>query len=201
MPLRVGLTGGIASGKSTAAERFAELGVEVIDADRIARELVEPGAPLLSQVRQTFGEVVVDDSGRLDRRRLRHLVFSDDDARKRLEALLHPAIEHELERRAAAARTPYVVLVVPLLAEKGWDRLVDRVLVIDLPEAEQLRRLCQRDRISADEARRMMAAQAGRAERRALADDLIVNTGSRKALRDAVDRLHQRYLALAEQAH
>jgi len=197
MPLKIGLTGGIASGKSTVAERFAELGAEVIDADRIARELVEPGSPLLERIRGEFGERFFDEEGRLDRRRLREHIFSHPDARARLEAILHPAIRNEMERRARESTSPYVVLVIPLLVEKNLQELVDRVLVVDLPEEEQVRRACLRDRIDPGQARRILDSQATRQARLAAADDLLSNTGSMEALRRAVDELHLRYLALA----
>ncbi len=197
MPFRVGLTGGIASGKSTAAERFAELGAEVIDADRIARELVEPGTPLLERIRRSFGETFFDAEGRLDRRRLREHIFAHPEERARLEAILHPAILKEMERRAAASRAPYVVLVIPLLVEKGLQERVDRVAVVDLPEADQIERLRARDGTDPEQARRILASQAGRAQRLAAADDLLDNSGSRQALRQAVDALHRRYLELA----
>ncbi len=200
MPFRVGLTGGVASGKSTAAERFTELGVEVVDADRIARELVAPGTPLLERIRRIFGPEFIDGSGQLDRRRLRERVFADEAARRTLEALLHPAIRDAMERRAEAAASPYVVLMIPLLVEKGLKSLVDRVLVVDLPEEEQIRRLCARDAIDPALARRMVASQASRRERLAAADDVLLNTGDREALRRAVDRLHEDYLKQAAAA-
>ena len=201
MPLRIGLTGGIASGKSTVADRFAELGIEVIDADRIARELVKPGAPLLERIRRELGEEFIDGEGKLDRRRLREHVFAHPEARARLEAILHPAIVREMEAHARKSTAPYVVLVIPLLVEKDLQDLVDRILVVDLPETEQLARVCERDRVDPEQARRILASQASREQRLAAADDVIDNAGSKDALRQAVDELHLKYLELAGESH
>lgn len=196
-PYRVALTGGIASGKSTVAELFAALGVPVIDTDLIAREVVEPGQPALAEVVAAFGEDVLDDSGRLDRRRLRERIFSDPQARRRLEAILHPAIRRGMERQSREAGGAYQLLVIPLLAEGGRRDHVDRVLLVDVPEELQIERLMQRDGASAEQARAALRAQATRAARRAIADDVLQNTDSAEDLRDAVARLHARYLALA----
>jgi len=201
MPLKIGLTGGIASGKSTVADRFAELGIEVIDADRIARELVKPATPLLERIRKELGEEFIDGEGKLDRRRLREHVFTHPEARARLEAILHPAIRSEMEARARKSTSPYVVLVIPLLVEKELQDLVDRILVVDLPETEQLARVCKRDRVDPEQARRILASQASREQRLAAADDVIDNAGSKDALRRAVDELHLEYLELAGESH
>jgi dephospho-CoA kinase len=196
-PLRIGLTGGIASGKSAAAAAFARRGVPVIDADVIAREVVEPGTPALAAVVDAFGTGILQPDGRLDRRRLRALVFADAAERRRLEAILHPAIRAESAARVAAARSPYVVLAIPLLAETGGRERVDRVLVVDCPEALQLARLLERDGETPAQAAAILAAQASRADRLALADDRIDNSGSLAALDAAVGALHARYLVLA----
>lgn len=196
MPLKIGLTGGIASGKSTIADLFSDLGIEVIDADRISRELVEPGSPLLEQIRTRLGEAFIDEQGRLDRSRLREHVFNHPGARKTLEQILHPAIRAEMEKRARRSFSPYVILVIPLLVETGQQELVDRVLVVDTPEKLQLDRVRERDGISTDQARKILASQANREERLAVADDVILNTGSREKLREAVERLHHQYLEL-----
>jgi dephospho-CoA kinase len=196
--MRVGLTGGIASGKSTVARRFAELGVPVIDADEVAREVVAPGEPALAAVVGRFGPAVLRGDGSLDRRALRGLVFADPAARRDLEAILHPPIRAAMEDRARRAAGPYVVLAIPLLVEGGDARSrVDRILVVDAGEEVQLARLQARDGSSAAEARAMLAAQASRAARLALADDVIDNSGDLATLRAHVDLLHQRYLALA----
>jgi dephospho-CoA kinase len=197
--LRIGLTGGIASGKSTVTQRFAELGVPVIDADVAARSVVERGKPGLEQVVQRFGPGVLDASGNLDRPALRALIFSDPASRQALDAILHPLIRADMERQAAAAQGPYLVMAIPLLIEGGRarDRL-DRVLVVDVDEALQLKRVQARDGCSADQARAILASQAGRETRLAAADDVLRNSGSVADLRQAVDRLHEKYLHLAQ---
>lgn len=195
--LRIGLTGGIGSGKSTVADLFAAHGVPVIDADVIARELVRPGQPALEDIVAAFGREVLDDAGCLDRGRLRDLVFADASRRKRLEAILHPRIRAEMEQRLADSSSPYALLVIPLLFETGQRDLVDRVLVIDVPEEQQRCRVAARDRLSAQQIDAVLAAQATRAQRRAGADDVIDNSGEPAALERQVDKLHDRYLALS----
>ena len=194
---RVGLTGGIASGKSTAANLFAALGVPVIDADLISREVTAPGSPLLARLAERFGPRYVRTDGSLDRRALRGLVFSDAQARADLESLTHPVIFDKVEERAAAAGGPYQLLALPLLVEKAHASLVDRVLVIDCDEALQSRRLQARDGSTLDEARAMLAAQAPRSVRLEAGDDVIANDGDLHSLRDQVERCHMRYLGLA----
>jgi len=196
-PFRVALTGGIASGKSTVADLFAALGVPVIDTDVIAREVVEPGQPALAQVAETFGSEVLGSDGRLDRRRLREWIFADPEARRRLEAILHPAIRAEMERRSRAADGPYQVLVIPLLTEGKRRDHVDRVLLVDVPEELQVQRLMRRDGVSYEQAQASLNAQAARAERLAMADDILHNTGRPEDLRENVAALHERYLQLA----
>ena len=194
----VGLTGGIGSGKSAAATHFAELGVPVIDTDAIAHELTLPGAPALGAIRAVFGDAVVTAEGTLDRAALRRRIFGDTAARRQLESLLHPRILDEVKTRLATLSAPYAVTVIPLLVETGTYRaLLDRVLVIDCPEAVQIARAMARSGLSHEEAAAIVAAQASRSERLAAADDIIVNTGALDALREEVDALHQRYLALA----
>jgi dephospho-CoA kinase len=197
--LRIGLTGGIASGKSTVTQRFAELGVPVIDADVASRSVVEPGKPGLAQVVQRFGPQVLDTQGHLDRRALRALIFNDPDSRRALDAILHPLIRAEMELAAAAAQGPYVVMAIPLLIESGNARArVDRVLVVDVDETLQIQRVQARDGGSAEQARAILASQASRAARLAEADDVLLNAGSVADLRHAVDRLHEQYLHLAK---
>ncbi len=195
--LRIGLTGGIASGKSTVERRFVELGVPVVDADAVARTVVAPGQPALAAVIARFGPGVRTDRGELDRRALRELVFSDPLARADLEQLLHPPIRAEMARLAAAATGPYVVLSIPLLVEQGNRDRVDRILVVDTDPAVQRARLMERDRCSGDQADAILKAQATRSERLARADDVLENSAGLAELRAEVDRLHQRYLALA----
>lgn len=196
-PLRIGLTGGIASGKSAAADFFSARGVPVIDTDTVAREVVEPGQPGLAAVVAAFGRDVLTDEGRLDRGRLRRLVFADADRRRTLESILHPLIRAATFAHAERQQGPYQIFAVPLLAETGFDELVDRVLVIDCPPDVQLQRLMQRDGESEAAARQIIASQASRAGRLAVADDIIVNDGSLADLEAAVEALHQRYLGLA----
>jgi dephospho-CoA kinase len=197
--LRIGLTGGIASGKSTVTQRFAELGVPVIDADIASRTVVEPGKPGLSQLVLRFGEGVLDAEGRLDRPALRALIFNDSSARHALDGILHPLIRADMEHAAADVQGPYVLMAIPLLVEGGnAHERVDRVLVVDVDEALQIRRLQARDGSSAEQARAILASQASRAARLGEADDVLLNTGSVAELRQAVDRLHEQYLHLAQ---
>jgi dephospho-CoA kinase len=199
--LRIGLTGGIASGKSTVEERFAELGVPVINADDSSRAVVAPGQPGLAAVAERFGKQVRTAEGGLDRRALRTLIFADPNKRRELESILHPLIRADMEWHASRAAGPYLVLSIPLLIESksrgGAPARVDRILVVDVDEAVQLQRLMSRDRIEADEARAILAAQASRAERLRAADDVLVNSGTVPDLRQAIDRLHAEYLRLA----
>jgi dephospho-CoA kinase len=195
--LRIGLTGGVASGKSTAAERFRELGVPVIDADEVARAVVAPGEPGFAEVLARFGRGVLAANGELDRRALRDLIFADSTSRKDLEAILHPLIRAEMERRAAAIGGPYVVMAIPLLVEGSSRARVDRILVVDVDDSTQLARLMARDRSTQDEARAIIAAQASRADRLNAADDVLMNSGTVPELRQAVDHLHEGYLRLA----
>lgn len=197
MALRIGLTGGIASGKSAVADLFAARGVPIIDTDVVAREVVEPGQPALAEIAREFGPGVLGADGRLDRRKLRDLVFSDEKRRKTLEAILHPAIRRVAEERARSAGGAYQIVVVPLLAESPMRASMDRVLVVDCSEETQLERLLRRDAESEAQARRMIAAQASRAERLAIADDVIDNDGSLEATERQVEALHRKYLGIA----
>jgi dephospho-CoA kinase len=197
--LRIGLTGGIASGKSTVTQRFAELGIPVIDADVAARIVVEPGKPGLEQVVRRFGLGVLDTSGNLDRPALRALIFNDSASRQALDAILHPLIRIEMEQQAAHATGPYLVLAIPLLIEGGRaHERVDRVLVVDVDEALQLKRVQARDGSSPSQARAILASQVSREARLAAADDVLRNAGTVADLRQAVDVLHEKYLHLAQ---
>lgn len=196
-PYLVGLTGGIASGKSTVAGAFRRLGITVIDADVVSRQVVEPGSPLLAALADRFGSAILDPDGRLDRARLRALVFSDADALAALNSLTHPVIRTRLLADAAAAAGPYVLLEVPLLVEGGLAREVDRVLVVDCDEARQRERLVARDGSGPEEVSAILKAQASRATRLAAADDVLENAGSLADLEAAVADLDRRYRALA----
>lgn len=197
---RVGLTGGIASGKSTVTRLFEALGVPVIDTDVLAREVVAPGEPLLGQIAARFGAGVLAVDGSLDRTALRAIVFSDAAARADLEQLTHPAIRARLEALSTVLGGPYQLLVIPLLVETGGRTPVDRVLVVDCSEALQIRRLQARDGTTLEQARQILAAQATREARLAMANDVIVNEGDLGAVRDRVADLHATYLKLAGQA-
>jgi dephospho-CoA kinase len=194
--LTVGLTGGIASGKSAVAAMFAELGAQLIDTDLLAREVVEPGEPGLDAVRAAFGTEVVTATGQLDRGALRSVVFKDEGERRRLESILHPLIRARTLRRLGELEGPYAIVAVPLLVETDFGSLVDRVLVVDCPEQIQLDRLMERDRLPRGEALAMLRAQADRATRLKAAHDVIDNSGSREASRRQVEQLHRRYLEL-----
>ncbi len=197
---KVGLTGGIGSGKSAASAAFAELGAGVIDTDLLSRELVEPGQPALAEIVDAFGSGVLDAAGRLDRKALGARIFADPAARRQLEAILHPRIRAQMLARAEASPTPYVVCVIPLLIEAGQQDLVDRVLVIDVPEHVQRTRVAARDGHDAARVEQVLAAQVDRATRLSHADDVIRNDGTLESLRAAVAALHHRYLALAASA-
>jgi dephospho-CoA kinase len=196
--LRIGLTGGIASGKSTVAQRFTDLRVPVIDADVAARAVVASGTAGLARVIEQFGPGVLAENGELDRRALRDLIFSNPGARRDLESILHPLIRADMERSADQAVGPYVVLAIPLLIEGGPSDRVDRILVVDVDEAVQLQRVMERDGCTSEQAHAILASQVGRSARLAAADDVLQNAGTVTDLRQAVDRLHERYLRLAE---
>jgi dephospho-CoA kinase len=194
---RVGLTGGIASGKSTAAKFFGALGVPILDSDQIAREVVEPGQLPLERLVERFGPTILTPDGHLDRPALRQIVFSDPKARADLEALTHPAIGAAMEARSAEAGGPYQVLVIPLLVEKNLAAHVDRVLVVDCDEDLQIRRLRDRDGSTPEQIEAILRAQVPRAARLKAADDVIHNDSDMSAVRDQVAALHPRYLELA----
>lgn len=195
----VALTGGIASGKSEVERRFRALGVHVADADVASREVVEPGTPGLAEIVEAFGSTALDAGGRLDRAAMRRRVFADDDARRRLEAIIHPRVRAALREACNAAPGPYAMAAIPLFAEAGRQAYdwVDRVLVVDVPVEVQLQRLLRRDGIDEALAWRMIRAQASRKERLALADDVIANDAGLDALDAAVAGLHDRYQHLA----
>jgi len=196
-PFTVALTGGIASGKSEAARRFAAIGASVIDADVVAREIVQPGMPALAEIADAFGAQMLDAEGSLERAEMRALIFGDAEARRRLEAILHPRVRAEMLVRTDAATGPYVLLVIPLLVETAGYDWVDRVVVVDVPREIQLARAIARDRMAPSLAEAMIDAQASREQRLAAADDVIDNSGAPDALDAQISSLHARYLDLA----
>lgn len=196
--LKVGLTGGIASGKSTVAELFSNYGIPIIDADLIARELIEPDQEAFEDIIQTFGDQVLNVDGSLNRPILRQLIFSDAVVKQKLERILHPRIRQKLLEQSQACNTIYCIMAIPLLVEADMTDLVDHVLVIDLEPALQLERLCQRDNISETEAQDSINSQCDRQQRLAISDDIIVNNGSMDSLKQHVEKLHQDYLSLAK---
>lgn len=195
-PWILGLTGGIGSGKSAAAEAFAELGIETIDADHAARWVVEPGRPALAAIVDRFGEAVLQADGQLNRAALRERVFADPQQRQWLEKLLHPLIRAEISSFLSAAQSPYAILVSPLLIESGQHKTVQRVLVVDVPSELQIARAVQRDQVSEAQLRAIMQAQLDRDERLKYADDVLCNAADKAALQREVQRLHAYYLTL-----
>lgn len=193
---RIGLTGGIACGKTTVADMFAALGAQIIDTDELAREVVEPGEPALESVIEHFGSAILDDDGRLDRRALRRLVFSDQEKRHLLEQIIHPAIRQRMIESSAIVRGPYQVLIIPLLVESHSDGHVDRVLVVDCDEEVQIRRLMNRDHESRETAEKMLAAQISRQDRLDHADDIIDGGSNLEALQQRVKQLDRYYREL-----
>jgi dephospho-CoA kinase len=196
-PYIVALTGGIASGKTLISDEFARLGVPVIDTDVIAHKLVEPGQPALEEIENTFGSLIIDETGRLKRGELRALIFSDPEKRKRLEAILHPKIRQEASDAIARVASPYCILVIPLLTERTAYPNVNRVLVVDAEPETQITRLMTRDNCSREKAEQALATQISRANRLKIADDILDNSGSPAQARQAVAQLHQKYSKLA----
>lgn len=197
----VGLTGGIGSGKSTVSDLFIKLGICVVDADIAARVVVEPGKPALDEIGSHFGMEVIQPDGQLDRQKLRAKVFDDEAERKWLEALLHPLIRDQIEAKLASAESHYAILASPLLLETNQHTLVDRILVVDLPEELQLKRALVRDASNEQQIKSIMAAQIDRQSRVARADDLISNEGDLKSLEPKVLSLHQQYLKQVQNPH
>lgn len=193
-PLVVGLTGGIGSGKSTVADLFAELGAPVIDADRLARELVTPGQPALDEIIAQFGNVCLQADGTLDRTWLRERIFSDPPSKQQLEAIMHPKIRQRMEQLLAEIRTPYCIFVIPLLLEARQTDLVDRIVVVDLPEKEQLKRVAARDSLPHHVILDIMSTQTDRETRLAAADDIIDNDTDPAALGKRIQELHMQFM-------
>jgi len=200
-PFIVGLTGGIGSGKTAASDHFQRLGVPVVDADVVAREVVEPGMPALAAIAEHFGPGVIDSEGRLDRAALRRLIFDQPQERLWLESLLHPLIRLRTIEQLEAAQGPYVILVSPLLLETDQHKLVDRVLLIDVPEQLQIERTMLRDANSREEVEAILRAQSARSFKQQHASDIIVNDHDLNHLYQQVEQQHQRYLEQAKQHH
>lgn len=198
MTFIVGLTGGIGSGKTAVSDRFAALGIKVVDADVCARVVVEKDTPALAKIADHFGDAILDKEGNLDRAQLRQRIFRNESERKWLEALLHPLIFEEMMAQLNSATSPYAILVSPLLIESGQDAICLRVLVVDAPETLQLQRTVSRDKNSTEQVQAIMATQASRQQRIARANDVIVNDTDLSTLQQRVDELHKGYLALHE---
>lgn len=200
MPLIIGLTGGIGSGKTSAAKFFAALGAYVIDTDEIAHELTQLHGAAISAIRQAFGENFITAEGALNREKMRSLVFSDSTSRQKLEAILHPLIRMEAARRAALTSSPYVIMIVPLLLETDdYREMVRRILVVDCDEQKQIARTMARSGLGAHEVHAIMAAQIARQKRLQQADDIIANDSNLAHLQQQVEALHQKYLALSNE--
>ena len=196
--LVIGLTGGIGSGKTAASDHLATYGIQVVDADQVARLVVEPGQPALQAIQERFGDGVIQADGQLDRRALRDIVFADPAAREQLEAITHPAIGLEIMRQLQAADSPYVLLVSPLLLETNQHQMAARILLIDVPETLQLARTSVRDEVPESQVRAIMAAQMSRQEKRSRADDIVINDGPLEELHEKLDHLHEQYLEMAK---
>lgn len=196
----IGLTGGIGSGKSTVSNYFAALGIEIIDADRIARDLLKPETPWSAKVIAHFGKAIIDAHGHIDRTKVRQLIFQDQAAKDWLEALLHPAIRAEIKTAIEHVQSPYCIVVIPLLVESGLEHYdyMDRIVAVDIPEHLQIARLTSRDGASIEEAQNWVSQQASRAQRLVAADDIIDNSSDIQSLKATVNALHARYLALAQ---
>lgn len=195
-PWILGLTGGIGSGKSAAAQHFIDLGVHLVDADNAARWVVEPGRPALAKIVEHFGAQVLQANGELDRSALRGLIFQDPEQRRWLETLLHPLIGQEIISYLARAESPYAILVSPLLVESGQYKMTQRVLVIDAPEQLQIQRTMQRDSTGEEQVQAILKAQASREQRLSHADDVLINDRDPAWLKSEVERLHHFYLTL-----
>ena len=196
-PLRIGITGGIGSGKSTACEIFAKLGVPIIDADDISREVVEPSTPGLEQLVNEFGNMILTDSGQLDRARLRELIFNNNELREKLNSILHPMIYDEIGKRTKNIQHPYCLLSIPLLIETDGHDYVDRILLVDVSEEKQLERAANRDKTNKNEIQKIIDSQTSRAIRQKLADDIINNDGDLETLTNRIEELNKYYLSLS----
>jgi len=195
--LIIGLTGGIGSGKTTVCNYFSALDAPIIDADLVAREVVTPGSLGLAQIINRFGRSILAQNGTLDRSKLRKQIFADESSRKELEAILHPLIRQQMDNELAGLKAPYAILAIPLLLESGRREGIDRVLVIDAEESQQIARASQRDHTNENQIRTIIAAQCNRKDRLKAADDVIYNTGDLEHLSNQVTDMHNLYLRLA----
>ena len=199
--LAIGLTGGIGSGKTTVTDQFKEHGIVIIDTDAIAHALTAPSGQAIPAIRQTFGDAAIAENGAMDRAWMRELVFTNSNAKKQLEQILHPLIRQECEEQTATANSPYVIFAVPLLVESGnWRQRVQRIAVVDCSEETQIARVMKRNQFRREQVEAIMRAQATRAQRLASADDIIDNETDLERVRTQVDALHLRYLQLAHEA-
>jgi len=195
--LKIGLTGGIASGKSTICDLFSQFNIPIIDADIIARELVEPDKDAYIKIVQQFGAGILQKNLTLDRKKLRKLIFSDPISKNKLEAILHPQIRQQLQEQSAQQSTTYCILAIPLLIETNMTDLVDHIIVVDITESQQVNRLCQRDNISETEARTIIKSQSRREERLIIADDIIYNNEPIDDLHITINELHKKYCSIS----
>lgn len=195
--LKIGLTGGIGSGKSTVTRLFSDFSIPIVDADLIAHQLVEPGQPALALIETAFGQKIINPNGSLNRSELRNIVFADARLKQKLESILHPLILSEIQAEADRLSAPYCIISIPLLVETGMNRWVDRTLVIDCPVETQIARVKHRDHLSEETIRAIIASQASREYRNAQADDLIDNSSSNSQLAEQVKKLHNLYLSLS----
>lgn len=200
-PYKVGLTGGIGSGKTLVSEIFADLGVPVIDADKIVHELISPGSPLLDEIIHLFGNDIADSSGNILRDKIRKRIFSDSQSRKRLEAILHPHVFDIINKKISGISAPYCIISIPLLIETRAQNMVDTVLVVDCPVSLQIERVTSRDGVSREHVQKIINTQASRDSRIAAADDVITNDGTISELREAVSELHKKYSRNSEVAN
>jgi len=193
----IGLTGGIGSGKSAAAKFFEEMGICVVDTDKIAREIVAPGQPALKEIEKVFGKEILNPDRSLNRSRLKQIIFGDSESRIKLESILHPPIKEKMLQLVTQCQTPYCVVIIPLLVEQNWQNMVDRVLMIDTPQSLQLKRVRERDKLDDKMILSIIGSQASRSAKIAASDDVVMNDQDLDNLKRQLSDLHQRYLLLA----
>ncbi len=198
--LKFGLTGGIGCGKSTAVDAFRQLGIPIIDADQISKAIVEKGQPALAELVKQFGDEILQDDGSLNRGFLKEKVFSNNDQLEKLETILHPKIRHEIKKQITQENNkhPYVIVDVPLLVEKDYQPLFDKIIVVDCTPEQQIERVMQRDDLSEEQIQNIIQTQASRETRNSYADEILDNSGDRSSLKDQVNILHQKFVRLSE---